>query len=1465
MTFYYKKLLFTTVLLLGCTSYVLALVSRQDPYAVISTVPYRGCPIMYVPSTEPFAGLYYQAGEDTWTNGQWTLLHMLSLYNDLVLGLSTSLKTDQYGRHSITPSLASGAVGRCLFTSKQCTTLRVFTDLLDLDPQPRCAPGDYTMTTGEYWCNPQDECMMALEGEEEGDSSWLCDSTGFNSTDNVVVKTACLDEYLPEGLKYGYNFVAGKYVYVVGNRSPTAYIEGAVFRVLQLETPEDGSEVTVYPLDAQYYHHSVVKVSVFIPENEHRFVEFPVVRDIYHSFKIKLETSCGKTAGSRRVNIIQMRTGRYTTSDNTEVMARHVDVAPGRPSLVYLGLLNDPQIFSQIIDPVHGTVAAHRIDSVSKTSFKAYLDNFPGQVAVTQARLGFIAIDMPKAQLVAGFFGVNISVILQTSSTGTQISGTADLTSYKLNGPLIVIADSNKSTSVLPTQLALDSTGDYTVNFALHQPCSATDAVTADAATLSFARHHDPENAVRTIEDHEWFNTLPVSQCPVLYVPPMFNEASGLYSTVDFAHYTFTPSDKKAYTLDATSDGLFDLKLNGVKIDTTGRCALCVLNDVMCSKLTVYNRSCDGVHFQASPGYWIPEIKYDSDRRLQYGVRHTTGSFSLNFRSRIIRRSDGSMNLKCMTGTSTSRWMFRDEYMDYVCENPIYPNGAQYGLNVVNGEDVYVLGTRQMVSGPNYRLFSVETPANAKHMTVYPITKPWKYVSTKVMAYGSDCSERQCTTIPYVYDVSPTSFRLTVERGACFTAQAYGVRVNVLQVKGGQYDSAGHVLAAGRFWYSAGALPYVYQLYDTSAVTFPNTPILFTQIMKVTSSPSTKWLHTWTSNISPDSFNCGISSTSEQVVSTFMGQITWIGLSGKTSALVTGHQLFGSNMEYYTTISSDTNKGSTISVVHADNGKPGYVDSPFVFSEATNENAYAGLRSGDSSSADLYIGGVDCPSVGAESVKVQTLVVGEYVKQMIMEDVRWAESRPGCPRPIRFGLGAGKYWPRYTSGGDSTQFNGRPYGDYQSGDNILHWADHGWQSCPAVATTCADDPDADTVSCPTSDAYCEAIDVMDDHTNEYSMRFNATSRGEFVGDNSKSIILTSNRTRTAEITAFDNKILTKYIEADHVRCIRDEYPRKPNGRTTIDLKDVYSVGVEDFSEGPGTSFTPYFDYVARSDDVTYYKYFQMNVTDAERTGDGLYVHVKGVEWTAPTCIFSSVVDGQAPMQPSFKYPTSNSFRIKLQMPSCAPHLARPQRVNVLLIKAGDKVSLDGSMKMSAQVQAMKFNEAASFAFTAQIPISQTAVFLSLNNIDSVDNIFIVPRMYQKTASSVMAKIELESGLSHGGGGDLAMLAITMSREVWGFRVGPSQLHRLAISTDATKPKTDHSLLDVDISSLGFRDEVQPFVLVQHTTSTGTDPAAIHVKYTNAKQFGVMLLEDHCGTQNHSAESWNALVISLTER
>eukprot|EP01071_Lankesteria_metandrocarpae_P011710 Lankesteria_metandrocarpae@DN5463_c0_g1_i3.p1 len=1407
---------FFVVSLLCFISYVDAF-SRDDIYSVKdkSYSWVMGCPVMRVYEGEGEGLYFYQEDNDSWRNDHDTLILKDRITYEA--GPTSSVTYDNIGQPHLGHKYNANDA-ECVMSNEYCP-------ILDLHSNSECGSGRWTKQNRDTWRSdayPGMKVMAEANMNEDGDRVWGCYNASGKIDDSrsKIFKHNCFNDVLVEGFKYGYSLVENKSVYVVGKRSPMLYLEGANYRVFQMETPVHGGDVIVYPVTGALYEKSVTKVSVFHTDSSDSV--YPVVHASGNSFRLKLQTGgCGGTAGSHRVNILQVRVGLYQNAKGDMMQAGKHPITIYNDNYEFpTPFLSIPKVLSQIIDPPEGTFGGIRTWAVTPSQFSAYLDSYVDVAAATTATIGYVALNLSSGTSF-GVFGANLMATAVTESAGSD-TRSVDWSGEGYHGDVISFVDMQTVVGSDPSVAHLMSSDGANFSFAVREFCKDDGVHTTESiAVVGFGLRYDPKDAVAeyVLED------ILEENCPFLYVK--VGVCEGLFRARD-GYTTYDSTTDANLQLESLGDGVHRCTNEGVVV-ADGHIATCALSDTMCTNLTVLNTACRGHYAYLLQGVWKRD---DTDFHVTYNGR-------LN---------DGRMKLLCKYQTSTYAYL---EPLDYVCENDYIPQGPKYGMNVINNEYVYLVGARQMHWGSSYKIFSVQSPDDGSAFTVYPITKAIDQCVTKATPYSADSS----VTVPYISSVSGSTFRLQLIRSDCKPISA-GERVNIMQVRQAVYtNSFGHdeTIAAGMFWFSGHFTAGYHMRQSGVDHIFNRVPILFTQILDMAYPPASKYIYSIAGERTHASFKFSYGGRTGESSDTRSGLVGWIGFDFDTSR---GHTLLGS-LKYYTQILDGVQSGGA-------NGRGvdyslAFNSAPFIFADTVKHSVpgYSFLRSTSADGYEVVVESEDCTSVIDVEQTMNLFVVGTTFDIPQEADLMWAETRPGCAVM------------RGSQGCDA------PDGDYfVQTDGSMRSADGGmravyedsqWKCCTSGTY------DAATVSCIslwgsgemkleclTSDAHCDKLELI--HEDFGGVWPKANRRDFSRADSAAYIRITSEDNRYYTPTIVDAKDTDNtVIHQSNVKCLRPNLDNYPRGSSRVTISDHTSYKVaQEFYEGPGVGFSTHHDMTASADGVVFYKYFQMEVTNADR--EGLYTHVGGSTWGGETYAFSTMfTDGRLSFV-TFNHVSPISFWVKHQGGSCVTQLGTTT-LNVLLIQGGEHVSIDESVAFLAHAQAAENSLPVTFNFTdrQQVP----SVFTNIQ--DSTATQYINSRVSSVTSSSATVYVETEvraplSGVQS----KIAMLVVNTRHAVSGspFLVGHIGSRRVAAGAPSA-PTLAFDAVNISIDALQFGGA--PFVLVHSVSANGSDPITVKLDRVTADSVQMIIKEDGCTNNAHEDEMWNMLLLGSSQR
>eukprot|EP01071_Lankesteria_metandrocarpae_P012066 Lankesteria_metandrocarpae@DN5489_c3_g1_i1.p1 len=371
----------------------------------------QGCPVMHVYSGR-CQGLYHAFD----VHGSWksndtgdVLARIEGVYQ---CGLESEYSIVE-GQPQFGSTLATaGTMAQCVFDPEFCPTLKVESN------GDYCSSGDYTKASNWSWVLPGSTSTLhsISRMNEDNDLAFGCydrDSSDWveHTTNDLRLSKECINPVMPELPKYGYNTADGETVFVTGPESPLGFIEGRFFKLFQMVTPEDGSDVTVYPYAAgDLGHGTVTKVSV--PSMGDDFAVLPVIRyDAGNSltFRLKLVTH-GPAPGAIRVNILQVKDGvHYHSFDSNKVVIASIvsnsSAAGGAVVINYHSGFTFPEnklpiVLGQVISS-SAEYEFYRVYDRTTTGFTA--------VVPVGAELGYIAVHAGGRS--SGLFGPNMLAV----------------------------------------------------------------------------------------------------------------------------------------------------------------------------------------------------------------------------------------------------------------------------------------------------------------------------------------------------------------------------------------------------------------------------------------------------------------------------------------------------------------------------------------------------------------------------------------------------------------------------------------------------------------------------------------------------------------------------------------------------------------------------------------------------------------------------------------------------------------------------------------------------------------------------------------------------------------------------------------------------------------------------------------------------------------------------------------------
>eukprot|EP01071_Lankesteria_metandrocarpae_P012072 Lankesteria_metandrocarpae@DN5489_c3_g4_i1.p1 len=677
----------------------------------------------------------------------------------------------------------------------------------------------------------------------------------------------------------------------------------------------------------------------------------------------------------------------------------------------------------------------------------------------------------------------------------------------------------------------------------------------------------------------------------------------------------------------------------------SGNFAMCALFDKFCSKLTILSGQCAGEYPMINRNTWSSnDIIIDDDTTLVESHR---------------------MALKCRTGGNT---YYLRHYHEYICENEYIPSGVRYGMNKINGENVYVVGNSRIHVNGMHRMFEVQTPADGSSVYVYPIVAPWGSDSSVVKVTPK--SDPAIPAVAVIDLVRDGAFRVQMVSGSC-DATPGATSMSVMQIKRGHFYDAWaaseNVFAAYREVTGEATMSY-----DDHE--FSSRPLAFAQLQNITAGPASKYIYTRITGVTASSMSLRLEGV---VDTTYGGGVGYIAMHfehANVSKVLFGNltykfQLGGASFDH------DHGKNTFVQDISA----YGLIEQPLVFHDTDYESSNPVYGVVESASKDSVWYGYTVDNCGDDSHLSDGVGYNVFVIGRAFEDQLggWSANRDGCPHLKSFRDCAGDYFPVDNNTAFATNLEATRTVAFDS--QKFYCCDIG----TANATTGRCSPyvyRGHAMGQCVLESHCDKLEVHD--SGDYDGVYDQVDRWAYKKDSDGHLMLrVSNydRAHAYYVRKSDNETM-KTFYSGNINCLVERHDS--DGRVVNGPSTAYKVG-DALSEGPGDARQ-----VNTEDrfvsDLVYYKYFQMEVSamDAE---NGLYTYVGGTTWNGEAVAFGSLhLRSSTAVGLSFDNVTPAALIVKPLIPSCAGEFSK-EKVNVFLMKPGTFSSQDGSTVLHAQV------------------------------------------------------------------------------------------------------------------------------------------------------------------------------------
>eukprot|EP01071_Lankesteria_metandrocarpae_P012070 Lankesteria_metandrocarpae@DN5489_c3_g3_i1.p1 len=536
------------------------------------------------------------------------------------------------------------------------------------------------------------------------------------------------------------------------------------------------------------------------------FAVLPVVR--YDAgpaltFRLKLMTH-GPPAGARRVNILQVKDGvHYHSFDSSKVVIASIvsNPAGGGHVINWHSGVTFPQnklpvVLGQVIS-ASAEYKFYRVYDRTTTGFTALVP--------LGAQFGYIAVHAGGRS--SGLFGPNMLAVTtyedSTAAFASEDPIFMSLDGVGFSGTAMHFVEINTivGTNASVVRVISEDESQFTYNVREDESLD-NNHQNEGVATLSFGFEYNRND--RASEDVSLQNM----SCPYLH---SFNDACpGLFKYNDVYDYV---SVDGLYTMSQESNEVHTCnnRAGGGQL-ASGNFAVCALYDKFCSQLSVLSGDCEGVYTQTDVASWT----------------NAAGNVTLDHDSTLLESY--TMNLECSIqglGDFNTGNGHR-----YVCKNEYIPSGVRYGMNKINGENVYVVGNSRIHVNGMHRMFEVQTPADGSSVYVYPLVAPWGNDSSVVKVTPK--SDPAAPAVAFIDLVRDGAFRVQMVSGSC-DATPGATSMSVMQIRRGHFhdpwNGTENIFAAYRNITGLATVPY-------GDHQFPSRPLVFVQLQKVTAGPA---------------------------------------------------------------------------------------------------------------------------------------------------------------------------------------------------------------------------------------------------------------------------------------------------------------------------------------------------------------------------------------------------------------------------------------------------------------------------------------------------------------------------------------------------------------------------------------------------------------------------------------------------
>eukprot|EP01071_Lankesteria_metandrocarpae_P013848 Lankesteria_metandrocarpae@DN7691_c0_g1_i1.p1 len=275
-------------------------------------------------------------------------------------------------------------------------------------------------------------------------------------------------------------------------------------------------------------------------------------------------------------------------------------------------------------------------------------------------------------------------------------------------------------------------------------------------------------------------------------------------------------------------------------------------------------------------------------------------------------------------------------------------------------------------------------------------------------------------------------------------------------------------------------------------------------------------------------------------------------------------------------------------------------------------------------------------------------------------------------------------------------------------------------------------------------------------------------------------------------------------------------------------------------EGEGVVYQDNAEVDFNTSGVSWYKYFQMEVTADDISDNGLYTFVGGGIWNGTVNAFGNLhFDSAAPgLSLTFADVTATALYVKPRVSTCSS-FTTTERVNVFMMRSGSYSN--GMMSIHSTEVVANESDDVSVEFDA---ISTQNSFISVAIQGSSSKAYLTPQIIEVLATSVKLKVATEMDGSVTGTTNISVMLVVLT----GQAVSTQPYYHAYLSSRRVFLLNAEQLLlptpaVVDISPAEFA--AVPFLLVSALTYTTGASTVPRIRTILASRMNVVYTDDAC--------------------